>query len=118
MQKLTLPFVLASTLFATQYVQADSISRSQAETLMAECKLFRKQNIEPLKVVEIDKCIEQGKTSEKCDRFYEDFGETNLAGNGSLQLGLFWDSPICHKALTIEKYFKLYPGEALFEEGE
>lgn len=116
MQKLTLPFVLISTLFATQYVLAETISRSQADTLMAECQEFRKQEIEPLKAIEIDKCInEQGKEADYCTRFYNGYGETHTDPNGHLQIGLFWDSPICDKALSIEKYFKMYPGKDKFE---
>lgn len=113
---MTLPFILISTLFAAQYVQAESISRSQADTLMAECQEFRKQQIEPLKAIEIDKCInEQGKEADYCTRFYKDYGETYIEANGHMQIGLFWGSPICDKALIVEKYFKMYPGSDKYE---
>lgn len=79
---------------------------------MAECREFRKQQIEPVKAIEIDKCInEQGKEADYCTRFYKDYGETYIEANGYMQMGLFWDAPICDKALTVEKYFKMYPGK-------
>ncbi|WP_028864820.1 hypothetical protein [Psychromonas aquimarina] len=118
MQKLTLAFVSILTLSVSQYAQAESISRAQAETLMAECKVFRTQKIEPLKAIEIDKCInEQGKEAETCSRLYDGYGETHIYANGNMQMGLFWDSPICDKALTVEKYFKMHPGKDKYEKG-
>ncbi|WP_019615717.1 hypothetical protein [Psychromonas ossibalaenae] len=116
MQNLRLPFILISMLLSFQYAQADSISRVQADDLMAECQEFRKQEIEPLKAIEINKCInEQGKEADHCTRFYKDYGETYIEANGYMQIGMFWGSPICDKALAVEKYFKMYPGSNKYE---
>jgi hypothetical protein len=116
MQNRILPFILISTLFACQFVQAETISRLQAETLMAQCHVFRKQQIQPYKELEIDKCInKQGKEADYCARFYSGYGETQSDSNGQLQIGLFWGSPICDKALIVEKYFKMYPGKDKYE---
>ncbi|AQS39627.1 hypothetical protein Sps_04542 [Shewanella psychrophila] len=110
MKKLILLLIFTSIFLGSQYAQAETISRTQADSLMTECKIFRQQRIEPLRVIEIDKCInEDGKEAAYCTRYFSDYGETYTHKNGTLQIGIFWGSPICDKALKSEKYFKLYP---------
>lgn len=116
MKSLILLFVFSPIFLASQYAQAETITRSQADELMSECQAYRQQQIAPLKAIEIDNCInEQNKEAAYCKRYYRDYGESFTQGNGTFKLGLYWDYPTCAKALKAEKYFKLYPGSDIFE---
>ena len=103
-------------IFSSLPLSAQSISRVQGETLMEECLLFRVQEIAPLRDAKIKTCVnEQGNDPAYCTRFYKDYGEAYMADNGVMQLGFFWDTPLCEKALNIEKYFMLYPSKKIYQ---
>jgi len=114
MNKKNLSMIMAVLFFNTSDAFATSTSRDQALQMMEECKVFRIQQINPLKAELINKCVnEKGKELASCQRFYNDFGETYIAANGYQQIGLFWDAPICKQALELEKYFRLYPSKKI-----
>lgn len=105
-----------SLLLLPQFVLAESISREEVDALMMECKLFREQQIEPLRQIEIEQCVnDKGKELDYCTRFYKDYGETYTNRNGYVEMGMFWDSPICEQALELERYFKLYPSKQSYQ---
>jgi hypothetical protein len=90
------------------------VTRTEAKTLMDQCRELRAENIAPLKEQEIDKCvIEEGKDEASCERFNATFGETSFIG-GIARPGLFWDLPTCQDALAAERYFKKYPGKSVY----
>jgi hypothetical protein len=87
---------------------ATNITRQGAEALMSECETERQKNITPLKEEAIDDCInKQGKDKAHCDRFYRNFGERTVGGT---RRGLFWELPVCQRAVEAQKYFRMNPG--------
>lgn len=113
--KVAILFVIIFSMHSL-HANPNPISRDQAKTLMQACKTLRQDKIASLRDLEIEKCIhDQGKEADHCARFYNDFGEAYRAPNGGMQLGLFWDTPLCEQALEVEKYFMIYPSKESYQ---
>lgn len=116
MKKIMSFVLLVAVIIIPTIVLAESISREQSTVIMSECKSFREQAIRPLREAEIEHCVtEQGKELAWCTRFHRDHGETYTNTKGYLQIGLFWDSPVCEKALDLEKYLRVYPSKKTYQ---
>ena len=59
MKKIIYSYLFFLLFFNSQYSLADTISRIEDETLMAECKHFKDRKIALLREIEIDKCANQ-----------------------------------------------------------
>lgn len=100
----------------TQYAFAETISREEGKALISECKHFRQTLLAPLREIEVEKCVsDRGGELDHCRHFYSDYGESHTVSNGALQVGMFWDSSLCEKALSVEKYFQLNPSKKSYK---
>ena len=98
-----------------QYALTENISRDSVDKLISECQKARNQKIAPLKAQAIDDCInKKRKDPEYCERFYRNYGERTHLASGGTRPGMFWNLPECEKALSAEKYFKMYPASDVY----
>ena len=89
-------------------IAGTSITREDAEDLMAECQAQRETRIAPLRQEAIEDCLARGQGSrENCERRNTAYGQRSVGGS---RIGMFWDLPVCGKALEAEQYFRRYPG--------
>ena len=80
--------------------------------LMQKCQSERERNIAPLKEQAIDDCVnKKRKDQDYCERYYRNYGVGNARGT---QPGMFWGLPVCEKAVTAQKYFKMNPGKQVY----
>ena len=101
-----LTFTVAMAL--SGFAAAEKVSQADAAQLMQDCKSQRQEQIAPLKKQEIEQCISKGRGDrEYCERYNRNFGEKTAGG---ARLGLFWDLPVCQKALAADRYFNMNPG--------
>ena len=93
---------------------AGEIRREDADAAMGECESERQRRIEPLRQEEIDRCVEQRRGDrEYCERFNRDFGEVIHTPNGVMP-GLFWELPICERAVQAERHFRMNPRSQVY----
>jgi hypothetical protein len=91
---------------------SEEITREELGDLMTECQKQRQENIAPLKAKAIDECINvKGKDPDYCERYHQNYGEVTHVGHGR---GMFWNLPLCEKAVEAEKYFKMHPSKQVY----
>jgi hypothetical protein len=99
-------------LFCASTGFSEEITREGLDDLMAECQRQRHENIAPIKAEAIEDCINiKSKDPEYCERYYRNYGEVTHVGHGR---GMFWNLPVCEKAVEAEKYFKMYPSKHVY----
>ncbi|TQV78215.1 hypothetical protein FKG94_14185 [Exilibacterium tricleocarpae] len=114
MTKIAATPLLIVVLSAPLFAFAEAITREQALHLMDNCQAIRPEKIARLKEQEIQRCIENGRAADYCERYYATLGQARNT-NGDYSPGLLWDEPVCKKALAAEKYFKANPRKSLYQ---
>ena len=110
------PILLASTVLTFSGITiAEEITQESAEELMQECLKQREKNIAPLREESIEECVaKRGRDREYCENFNRPFGESRAIPGRGMQIGMFWELPVCDKALKAERYFKMNPGSKVY----
>ncbi len=94
------------------HLAAEEVTRQGAQEMMLECHSERAKNIAPLKDKAIEDCIDAGRGDRAyCERYNRNYGERTTVGS---KRGLFWDLPVCEKAIEAERYFKMNPGKKVY----
>jgi hypothetical protein len=102
---------VALSVFAT----ANGISRDDASELMEECQRQREESIAPLREQAIEDCVtNRRRDREYCESFNRTFGNARPRANGTMIPGMFWDLPVCEKAIAAERYFKMNPSRHVY----
>lgn len=98
-----------------KYQAGTEITRDGSLQLMEECQKQREEHIAPLRDQAIEDCItkKQG-DREYCERYNRTFGDPTRIGRVGMTTGMFWELPICQKAVAAEQYFKLNPGSRTY----
>ncbi len=94
---------------------AEQIKREDLPALLSDCDQARQAKLKPARENQIAKCLERGKQAEYCERRYRDYGERVHRLNSDNVTGLFWDLPICEKAIAAQRYFGRNPAQDTFE---
>jgi hypothetical protein len=113
MTSLRVQFVCGfSAILLSGHLLAEDVTRQEAQEMMLECQSERELNIAPLKDKAIKDCIDGGRGDrDYCERYNRNYGERTTGGSNR---GLFWELPVCEKAIEAEKYFKMNPGKAVY----
>ncbi len=107
--KLRVLGVVSAVALSAHCLAAD-ITRPEAEALLLECQNQRQQHLVLGKEKAIDDCINiQHRDRDYCERFNADYGERI----GAIP-GLYWDLPVCEKAVAVEKYFNMNPRKQVY----
>ena len=97
------------------FAAAKEITRGDALELMETCQTQRQENIAPLREQAIEDCVtRQGRDREHCESFNRTFGNARRRGNGTMIPGMFWDLPVCEKAVAAERYFRMNPSSRVY----
>ena len=97
------------------FASAEEISRDDASELMEECQRQREESIAPLREQAIEDCVtKKRKDREYCESVNKTFGNARARKNGTMIPGMFWDLPVCEKALAAERYFKMNPSRHVY----
>ncbi len=92
---------------------AETIDRDKGAELMEECQVQRQENIEPLKDQAIEDCVARKfRDRQGCERYNRNFGERSVAGAPT---GMFWNLPVCEKAIAAQQYFNRNPRAQTYE---
>lgn len=95
---------------------SEQITPAAAADLMEECQAQREQNIAPLREQAVEDCIvKKRRDRDYCESYNRTFGERRGIGGGRTVPGMFWDLPVCEKAVAAEKYFKMNPGSRAYK---
>ena len=116
MSKLYCQFLFALIAIALSvFAAAREVTQDDALELMEECQRQREENIVPLREQAIEDCVtNQRRDREHCESFNRTFGNARPRGNGTMIPGMFWDLPVCEKAVAAEKYFKMNPSKHVY----
>lgn len=96
-------------------VFAEEITPDGALALMDECQEQREENIAPLREQAIEDCVtNRRRDREHCESFNRTFGNARPRGNGTMIPGMFWDLPVCERAVAAERYFRMNPSSRSF----
>ncbi len=109
-----MPLLLAGVLGAAG-AGAETITRDQLSTLLADCNRARQEKLTVAQDAQIKACVERGWQLDYCEHRYEHYGERIERPNTTNVVGLFWDLPICEKAIAAERYFAIHPAKQTFE---
>jgi hypothetical protein len=108
---------LATMLIAavSMFTAAKDVTREGAPELMLECQQQREGNIAPLRDQAIEDCVTgQGKDREYCERFNRTFGNATPRASGGMIPGMFWELPVCEKAVAAEQCFKMNTSKQVY----
>ncbi len=101
-------------LFSTNAYADNSVSREQSAVLLEQCQALRGEKMLALREREIKKCLDEKlKDASYCRNVNEQLGQS-YNSKGKHFSGLFWDDPLCTKALKADKYFKANPSKDVF----
>lgn len=91
-------------------VFAEEVTREDALAMMEECQKQREVNIAPLREQAIEDCVnDRRRDREHCESFNRTFGNARPRGNGTMIPGMFWELPVCERAVAAERYFRMNP---------
>ncbi len=94
---------------------AEEVTRDNASELMDECQRQREKNIAPLREQAIEDCVtNRRRDREHCESFNRTFGNARPRGNGTMIPGMFWNLPVCEKAVAAERYFRMNPSSRVY----
>jgi len=86
---------------------AQIIERDALEGLTAECQSQRQEHIAPLREQAIEDCVSKRRWEQsRCESHFRTYGERHGTGTPA---GMFWDLPVCEKAIAAERHFKMNP---------
>jgi hypothetical protein len=92
---------------------AETIDRDKGAELMEECQVQRQEKIAPLKEEAIENCVSKRlRDRAGCEDYNRNFGERSVAGAPT---GMFWDLPVCEKAIAAQQYFNRNPRAQTYE---
>jgi hypothetical protein len=107
--------VVIITIALSGFAAANEITRDDALELMETCQTQREENIAPLREQAIEDCVtKQRRDREHCESFNRTFGNARRSGNGAMIPGIFWDLPVCEKAVAAERYFRMNPSSRVY----
>ncbi len=107
--------VFAAALMISADSAAERVARGQLSGLLADCDKARQSRLEPIRREKIAACQERGKQKSYCEHRYQDYGERGFRIASDNVIGLFWDLPICEKAIAAERYFARNPRAQEFD---
>ena len=111
-----LPFFITIFMVLSVSTSAEEISREEALGLMQECQQQREENIAPLREDAIQDCVAKGRGDrEYCERYNRSFGGATARASGGTIPGMFWDLPVCERAVAADKYFKMNPSKKTYQ---
>ncbi|MEH6590950.1 MAG: hypothetical protein V7746_11860 [Halioglobus sp.] len=100
-----------ATIVLSTAVFADKITPDGAVELMGECQAQREESIAPLREQAITDCVaNKGRDQAYCESYNRTFGNARPRAGGGMIPGMFWDLPVCEKAVAAERYFRMNPG--------
>jgi hypothetical protein len=103
------------TLALSRFAAADEITQEGAVNLMEECQAQREQKIAPLREQAIEDCVSKKRRDRQyCESYNRTFGNAMARGNGTMIPGMFWNLPVCEKALAAQRYFRINPGRRVY----
>lgn len=112
---ITVKLAALSLSVAASAASTEEITRDALPSLLAQCQQQREAKIAPLRAQAIETCInEKRKDPSYCENYYRTYGNAKRRNNGTMMPGMFWDLPVCERALAAEKYFKKYPSRGVF----
>ena len=104
------------TISVSGSISSDEITKDDALELMDECQRQREENIAPLREQAIEDCVtNRRRDREHCESFNRTFGNARPRGNGTMIPGMFWDLPVCEKAVAAERYFRMNPSSRVYK---
>jgi hypothetical protein len=107
--------VAVITIALSAFAAAEEISREDVPALMEECQKQREENIAPLREQAIEDCVtNRRRDQEYCERFNRTFGNARPRAGGGMIPGMFWELPVCEKAVAAERYFRMNPSSRTY----
>ena len=103
------------TIVLSGFASAKEITRDDALELMETCQTQRQEKIAPLREQAIEDCVtRQGRDREHCESFNRAFGNARPGAGGRMIPGMFWGFPVCEKAVSAERHFRMNPTSRVY----